>query len=444
MKTVGLITEYNPFHNGHKYHIDEARRLSGADYVIVVMSGDFVQRGAPSVIDKYLRTEMALRNGVDLVLELPVCYATGSAEFFAYGAVSLLHKLGIVDYLCFGSESGDISLLMEAAKYLIDVPKSYDNSIQSYLKEGLTYPAARLKAITESFNETGIANVQSLTKVLSEPNNILGIEYLKALLHFRSNISPLTIKRISNHYHDINLADELAEPDLSLTSKQFVDNQFPNKMLISSATAIRRAMVQETQDIHDSFKKMKSSVPDEVYQILQSNYLKTFPITEEDFSILFKYKLLTEDKNALTSYLDITGDLADRLKKIPNFNQTISNLAQSIKTKNMTLTRINRALIHLLLNIRTENVKNYNTAGYTQYARILGLKKQSSPLLTYIEKTSKLPIITKVSKADKQLTSLGLQMLSEDITAAHLYHQAVYEKFKTPVSSEYRHGLVIV
>lgn len=442
MKTVGLITEYNPFHNGHKYHMEEARRLSGADYVIVVMSGNFVQRGAPAVIDKYSRTEMALQQGADLVLELPVCYATGSAEFFAHGAVSLLDKLGVVDYLCFGSECGQLKLLMQVAKFLSTAPGSYQDSLRTCLKAGLTYPAARLKALTQSLEGPEAAEAHLLAQVLAEPNNILGIEYLKALLYFQSDIQPLTLKRISSHYHDIHLSGHLPGPHSSLSEAQEAEAE-QQEEIISSATSVRRALQQETASGRD-LCQIKNSVPVEVFKMLQTSHTRTCPITEEDFSALIKYRLLTEDRKTLSGYQDITGDLADRLKKIADYNKTISELAQDIKTKNMTLTRINRALLHLLLNIRTENVREYNKNGYTQYARILGLRKQSSTLLRQIEEVCRLPLLTRVSNAKELLPSLGLQMLSEDITAAHLYNQAVYEKYHSAILNEYRHGTVIL
>src|SRR5690606_8933680 len=149
MKIVGLVTEYNPFHNGHKYHIEESKKATGADYVIAVMSGNFVQRGTPAIIDKYSRAEMALHNGVDLVFEIPVCYATASAEYFALGSVSLLDKLGIVDEICFGSECGDITILKEIAQILVNAPKEFDELLSTFMREGFTFPSAREKAFAQ-------------------------------------------------------------------------------------------------------------------------------------------------------------------------------------------------------------------------------------------------------------------------------------------------------
>ncbi|MDF2944477.1 MAG: hypothetical protein K0S01_3335 [Herbinix sp.] len=443
MKVVGLITEYNPFHNGHKYHIEEAKRITGADCVIAVMSGNFVQRGTPAIIDKYSRTEMALHNGVDLVLELPVCYATGSAEYFAHGAVSILDKLGIVDTLCFGSECGDIILLQKAAKFLLDAPASYHDRLQSLLKEGLTYPAARLKALEPSMDAFEGVDGPAISKVLMEPNNILGIEYVKALYNLSSNIVPITIQRISSHYHDKHLSDKSTTSNPTITSI-LEDGETPNPLVISSATAIRNSIHKRNINSFLDLEAAKNSVPNDVYQFLIENYNKTYPITEADFSQVIKYKLLEQDNRLLNQYVDISNDLAERMKNIPDFNLSIEELAQMIKTKNMTLTRINRALIHLLLNIRSEDFAEYNQSGYALYARVLGIRKEASHLLREIEKSGKTPIITKVSKAGSQLDVLGKRMLSEDLFATHIYNQAIYEKYKTIIANEYKHGIILL
>lgn len=432
MKVVGLVTEYNPFHNGHKYHIEEAKKSSGADYVIAVMSGDFVQRGAPAIMDKYSRAEMAIKSGADLVLELPVCYATASAEYFALGAVSLLDKLGIVDSLCFGSECGDISSLKEVAGILAGTTEEYDKQLLSYVKEGLTYPAAREKAITaylRSGNTSHSTDTEQAARVLSSPNNILGMEYIKAIHSLSSSLRPVTIQRKTAGYHEKEL------------SKAYEDKHSPSPV-ISSATAIR-TILQSSKEI-PGLSPVTASVPDAVYEILVSDYHKTYPITWEDFSSIIKYKLLSEDRNLLNGYVDMSGDLADRIKKNSIYACTMEELALRLKTKNLTLTRINRALTHILLNIRKTSLKQYCQNGYTSYARVLGIKKESSHLLRRITDIGRIPIITKVAKAEKQIDPLAMQMLSEDLFAAHLYNQAVYEKYGTPLPNEYQRGILIV
>lgn len=415
MKVVGIITEYNPFHNGHKYHIEEAKKITGADYVIAVMSGDFVQRGSPAIIGKYARTMMALNNGVDLVLELPICYAVGSAQYFALGAVTLLDRLGLVDYLCFGSECGNITVLEEAAKLFNNPTDNFNDLLYFYIREGLSYPAARAKAAKLS---NDIQN-KDLLDIIAEPNNILGIEYIKALLQINSSIQPVTIKRQKAHYHDIELHDK-----------------------ISSATAIRN-ILHDTKNQSD-LNLINDSVPNSVYDYFINNHYTTFPITIEDFSSIIKYKLLAESSHELTQYLDISSDLADRIKNIDIQNYSINELIQMVKSKNITLTRVNRALIHILLNIRSKDFQEYMNDETIYYARILGIKKEASHLIRRIKKAERTQVITKVSKAKEQLDFLGMKMLNQDIFATHLYNQVVYEKFKTKIPNEYKHGICIL
>lgn len=445
MKVAGIITEYNPFHNGHKYHIEETKRVTGADYVIAVMSGNFVQRGTPALTDKYARAKMALNNGVDIVLELPVCYATGSAEYFAMGAVSLLDRLGLVDCLCFGSESGDIALLEEAARFLLNAPETYNEKLLTYLREGLTYPAARSKALEHYLKITEPSDeLTNISQILSEPNNILGIEYLKAIGRLSSSITPITIQRQTAHYH----ATELTPPKTSastlnpISPMTLTENEtHSDRSVISSATAIRRTLLNS--DSIFNLAEMQNSVPVDVYEYLSEYYCRTYPITEEDFSRIIKYKLLTETRQSLIDYVDLTPDLADRIMNIRDIDIELSSLVKTIKTKNMTHTRINRAFIHLLLNIKNENLSKYCKIEYTYYARVLGIRKESSHLLRTITDHGKLPVITKLTKGLEQLEEPGKQMLMEDIFAAHVYNQAVYEKFNTSILNEYKHGICI-
>ena len=201
MKITGLITEYNPFHNGHLYHLQKAKELTDADAIIVVMSGDYVQRGEPAVMPKYLRTQAALEAGASVVLELPVCYATGSAEYFARGAIALLDSLGCVDAVCFGSECGDIEILENIAEVFLEEPERYRVALQEYLKEGKSFPVAREQAFLRYWNETE-ENLDKYEEVLKNPNNILGIEYIKAMKLKKSRMKACTIQRIVAGYHD--------------------------------------------------------------------------------------------------------------------------------------------------------------------------------------------------------------------------------------------------
>lgn len=427
MKITGLITEYNPLHNGHKYHIEEAKRLTGADYIIVVMSGNFVQRGAPAFLDKYKRTEMALLAGADIVFELPVCYATASAEHFAFGAVSLLHQLGIVDSICFGSECGNITSLTNIAQFLLEEPKEYQQELTKHLKQGMTYPVARMKAMEALLSSHN-------AELLSHPNNILGIEYIKALLKLNSHIKPVTIKRITSSYH----SQTLGATDLNMTDSDI--NYTPkSEQPISSATAIRKALIEQ-----EDITLLEHHLPKEAYQIMKESLHHTFPILEDDFSSLLYYKLQAENETTLTTYQDIPSDLASRIHGLSKGVYTLSELAQTIKTKQWTLTRINRSLLHILLDIKEDRFKQYLQNGGTQYARILGFKKHSSHLIRQITDLEQLPVITKLSHGKHLLTPLALQMLTEDINAAHLYNQIIYTKYRTTPKNEYQKGVIII
>lgn len=420
MKVIGIITEYNPFHNGHKYHIEEAKKITGADYVIAVMSGNFVQRGHPALMDKYARSLMALNNDVDLIFELPVCYATSSAEYFALGAVTLLERLKIVDYICFGSECGDVAILKKAAKLFNNQNENIQNLIYSYIREGLSYPVARAKATDIILEEGGTDFNDGILNVISEPNNILGIEYIKSLLQLNSSIKPITIKRKSAHYHNQNIGNAT----------------------INSATAIRN--IVEDYGIFSNQSSVKDSVPQNVYDYFTNNFKITYPITIKDFEGIIKYKLLSESSHDLSMYQDLSSDMADRIKNIDIINTNIHDLLQNIKTKNITLTRVNRALIHVLLNIKADDILKYTSDKTIYYGRILGMKMEATHLIRKIKNSGGLPIITKVSKANKQLDAIGMNMLNQDIFATHVYNQAVYKKYKTSIPNEYKHEIFML
>jgi predicted nucleotidyltransferase len=208
MKVLGIVAEYNPFHNGHLYHIQKSKEATGCDYVVCVMSGNFIQRGEPALLNKWARAEMALINGVDLVIELPVYYSLASAEFFAFGSVKLLDSLGIIDCLCFGSESGTIKELDMFADVFINEPESYKMFLSKNLKLGYSFPKSRSIALSEFLSTSGI-NDQKLDE-LSKSNNILGIEYIKALKRISSAIKPYTIERIGTGYRSEKALGKIA------------------------------------------------------------------------------------------------------------------------------------------------------------------------------------------------------------------------------------------
>lgn len=416
MKVTGIIAEYNPFHNGHKYHMEKSRALTDADYCIVIMSGDFVQRGVPAILDKYTRTRMALLNGADLVLELPLYYAAGSAEFFAAGAVTLLDKLGVADSLCFGSECGDLALLTQIAEILSEEPFVYQNTLQEQLRKGLSFPTARSLAL-----QACLPNAAH-KEIIHSPNNILGTEYIKTLLKRNSAISPYTLKREGAGYHEAMLHETASyhgEPE--------------NR---SSATAIR-------SHIHE-LEAIKKQVPDSVYSLLLQSYDKNFPINSGDFSLLLKYRLLMEAEHGFSDYLDITPDLSDKITKNLHRFQDFEQFCTLLKSKDLTYSRLSRGLLHILLGMTQEKMASFVREDFIPYARILGFRKSSSDLLKAIKQHTSVPLISKLADAGNYLTASGLSMLQEDIRAAHLYDSVVCHKFHTDFVNEYAKPLVII
>ena len=405
MKTVGLITEYNPFHNGHAYHIEKAKMLTGADRVIVVMSGDFVQRGAPAVMPKHLRAESALLSGASLIIELPVCFATGSAEYFAQGSISLLNQLGCIDSICFGSECGDLHLLKEIAQILADEPIEYQTALKQALKEGASFPAARQEAL----------NIYSdkYSEILASPNNILGIEYLKALAKIHSKMEPFTIKRIGAGYHDMD-----------------IDGQF------SSATAIRSDIYQ-LADVNSSSESLplthiQTQVPSSCHELMKKNYQTRYPVKADDFSLLLKAKLLSETAGSLSHYLDMSPELANRILRLRNDYLSFEQFCDLLKTKELTRSRISRSFIHVLLGITNDWLTAMKAPA--PYARILGFHRDHADLLGILKRTSDIPLITSPTRA--VLADTAYQMLELDIYASDLYESVITDLYGTPFHNE--------
>ena len=405
MKTVGLITEYNPFHNGHAYHIEKAKMLTGADRVIVVMSGDFVQRGAPAVMPKHFRAKSALLSGASLIIELPVCFATGSAEYFAQGSISLLNQLGCIDSICFGSECGDLHLLKEIAQILADEPIEYQTALKQALKEGASFPAARQEAL----------NIYSdkYSEILASPNNILGIEYLKALAKIHSKMEPFTIKRIGAGYHDMD-----------------IDGQF------SSATAIRSDIYQ-LADVNSSSESLplthiQTQVPSSCHELMKKNYQTRYPVKADDFSLLLKAKLLSETAGSLSHYLDMSPELANRILRLRNDYLSFEQFCDLLKTKELTRSRISRSFIHVLLGITNDWLTAMKAPA--PYARILGFRRDHADLLGILKRTSDIPLITSPARA--VLADTAYQMLELDIYASDLYESVITDLYGTPFHNE--------
>lgn len=381
-KITAIIAEFNPLHNGHRLLLEESKRLS--DYTIVILSGDYVQRGEPAIFNKYTRTKMALISGADLVIELPTVYALSSAEGFSRGAIDIINSLNVCDYLLFGSEAGNIDTLNTLKDLISQIMEHENSSIKESLKNGLNYPAA----ISEELNKLNLDFSSALT-----PNNILAIEYLRALSETDSRVTPYTISRSDNGYSNESLSD----------------NEY------TSATSIRNAL--------KTSESIKSYVPQSAFALYNEN-----TVFNDSFSHVVYYSLLSKSKANLEDYLDVSSELKDRIINNLNSFTTLSDFEELLKTKSLTRARINRALFHILLDIKKEDA--YLTPSY---ARILGFKKSSKELLSLIKKNSSIPLISKLKDANMD------RLLNIDIDAAFLY-----EKVSCGYLNEYQQSPIIL
>ena len=435
MKVTGIIAEYNPFHKGHKYQIDYCKKKLNSDYVIVAMSGDYVQRGTPALLPKHVRAEMALRCGADLVLEMPVSVSTASAEAFAMGGVSMLDGLHIVDSLCFGSEYGEVSALMELAEILVEEPEEYRQLLKEFLNNGLSFPSARCQALTEYFknphNFTGddfdgvlTPLLNQIVQILNSPNNILGIEYCKALLRLKSNIKPVTLKRQGMGYHET-----LAETDGSDRFSCTDGNTF------ASASAIRELLKATLTP--ETISRIASQVPDEISLLLASSLQRNGFLTEDALDPLLSYCILKENADSFCSYLDVSRDLAERIMNRSNELNGFLQAASFLKTKELTQSRIQRALLHIILGIR-------EVPATVPYARVLGFRRESSTLLKEIKDSSSIPLITKLADANSLLDESGRSFLYETVFSSNLYEKLLCRKNGRNFVHEYQKQLVIL
>lgn len=416
MKIAGIIAEYNPFHKGHQYHIEETKKQTGANYVIAVMSGDFVQRGAPAFLDKYDRAKSALAGGCDLVLELPVIYSTASAEFFAAGAVSLLDRLGICDFLSFGSEEGTLDTLLSLADLLAEEPAAYQLMLRNCLKSGLSYPAARVQALQSYLRSDCDCELSNeFFDSLKGANNILALEYLKSLKKSHSSLIPFTIQRKNTSYHDKKLHQN-----------------------ISSASAIREYALHEKD-----LSALASCVPAETYASIDAaaSIGKGFPDLDCLTPYLHSALLHCTDT---TQYLDWDTELSNRLTQLSWPSLSFTEIADCLKRKNITHSRIHRSLLHLILAIDQESFFHCLHTNPIPYARILGFRRKSSHLIKAIHEQGDVPLITKPASIFKVLSPEDLWMWEKDLAASELYRSILSCNYGTRLPSAYERTPVIL
>ncbi len=401
MNTTGIIAEYNPFHNGHKYHLEQARAVTGCDYVIVVMSGDYTQRGTPAIYSKYMRAKTALFAGADLVLEMPVYGSVSSAPDFAECGVNTLASTGLCDFLFFGSECGDIKTLKTQAHVLSDESEEISEKIRDGLKRGLSWPDARALAYGET------------ASVVSSPNDILGIEYIRAIEKHHLAIEPVTLKRNDPGYHSEQKSGSFA-----------------------SATAVRKAIFSQEFDF------LHEVLPEEHFTCLTEYQCP--PVTFDDVSLLLNEKLLTMTLEQILNISGMPEDLARKLYKNHLDFATAEQLVSERKDRNYTYTRINRCLLNLMLGITKEDSLLFKEYGLAPWLRILGFRKDAGPLLSELKKKATAPIITKTANADGILSEKQLALFDKQLTTAEIYRLLSYLKSGRVQKNEFTNSIIIL
>ncbi len=443
MKVLGIVVEYNPFHNGHIYHIEKSRELTGCDAVVCIMSGNFIQRGEPAIINKFARAEMALNCGADLVIELPHPYAMSSAESFSYGAVKILDSIGIVDSISFGSEHGNIDALNFIAEILAEEPEAYKIELKKQLESGHSYPVCRQKALKKYLQDTNLIQSKNpsrgladISELLETSNNILSIEYLKALRKLKSPITPYTIARVSNSYNSTELTGT-----------------------ISSATAIRNNIVGGIGAVEDLYKSPHVDIKNEVempeltaqalppaskaiierefFQGRGPNSIKNY----QDTILSFVRRMKPEQLRELP---DVSEGLEYRIKYAGENSGTFEALLENICTKRYAQTRIQRILFSMLTGLTKQDTELFLKYGGPQYARILGFNKTGRLLLSEMKKSSSIPVITKTADYKNSCNKLLARMLEIEAQASDMYVLGYRNPAYRKAGQEYTHNLAII
>lgn len=446
MKVCGIIAEYNPFHSGHAYQIARARKLSGCDYIIAVMSGDFVQRGAPALMEKYARARMALAEGADLVLMLPVYGSVSSAEGFARSGVAALLTTGIVDAISFGCE--DVSVCSENYVRLAGALAHEDADFQAQLSDrlsaGLPYAKARVEAVKACYGDDF-----DLT-LLDTPNNLLAFEYIRALAHYDANMQFIPVKRLGN-YHDTdclqhaNTATHKGNPSPSFDRKAF----FPADGSYASASACRRTLLSCTSDTSVEFQwealQNARQIPPESCRILADHAANYCYLQEDDLSLPLHYALLAQKDPGYESFLDCSEDLSARIGNYLNEFQTFSGFCDLLKNKSVTRARIARALTHILLRLPAQMPASLVTdSGTLPYLRVLGFRETAAPLMHALKQHAAAPLITRVPEAERLLSAEAAAYFKQDLFAGDLYRSVVLQKCGRCYTDDYRRKIEIV
>ncbi len=398
MKVIGIIAEYNPLHTGHAYQLQYAKEVLGADYCVIVMSGPFTQRGIPAIFDKYTRADAAINCGADLVLELPVCHATASAEGFAEGALKTLASTGIVDTVLFGSETPDIDCMKQTAHILLEEPEVYTTALRQGLAEGLSFPKARSNALSQL----------GFSVLLDTPNNILGVEYCKAIEKFNLPIEPVCMQRIGSDYHEKGM-----------------------HLSFASASGIRESIFKG--DIHSCKKHFPAPIAKK-YEELLSQHSYTSP---DDFSEILYYSLRSQSD--YTSFLDCNEPLSNKiLQNLSNYD-SYDSFCDLLKSKDIARSRISRVMAHILLQITTDEYYTLTQGDTTPYLRVLEATQSAAPLFQAIKKRGYAPIVTSPKNVKTILSPKGYALLQKDIFAADIYQNILSRNSGMLFPNEYTH-----
>lgn len=389
MRVCGIVAEYNPFHHGHQYQIQRIKEELQADAIVAVMSGNFIQRGMPAMFDKWTRAEMALQNGIDMVVELPTYYAVASAENFATGGIGLLNSMGVVTDVCFGANTEDIDTLKRIANVLFLEPEGFKKLLHSDLKRGASFPIARSNALKNFLKKE--YDAKYIADILLDSNNILAIEYLKALQYLNSEIHPVAFQRKGGSYQSLEIIDGIA-----------------------SATAIRERLLK------NDLESLKEVIPSNCFDTIEQTLMSgkgLIDIKDFEKEILYIFRKKTTAEIALLC--DVTEGLENTLKKCANENYTLEEWIEAVKSKRYTKTRIQRLAMNGLLEINKVDVDSYKHN--LQYIRVLGFNKNGEKLLSMMNNHATLPIVTNVPKFMKIANEAQKKMLEKDILATNIY-----------------------
>ncbi len=412
MRILGIVAEYNPFHNGHLHQLRRAKETVNPDYTIAVMSGNFVQRGEPALFDKYTRTKMALAGGLDAIFELPTMYALSSGDEFAAAAVLTLSKLSIT-HLSFGVECDNFQDLMDIAKFTLDETDDFKTKLKNELKDGNSYPKAYATCIQQFMGKV----VDEA--LLSTPNNILAIGYLKAIYRYKLDIIPVPVKRTQAQYHDTTIDGD-----------------------ICSATAIRNHIFEGQPTL---YTQIKQAIPKTTYDLLPLTDNNIHGMFWSDFYSDLQYYTQTKSSKHFTKIYDISPELANRISKLDISVTSAKDFIPSLKTKQYTNTRIMRVTLHMLLDMLQSDFLELKSKDYILYVRLLGFRKDATALIKHLREQCDIPFIQKTSDEKEKLsTPLALSLFSTDILASNLYRTHWYQKYHEKLLSDYQQNAVIL